>query len=74
MNTSEDFIKEIDGYTIEELELIYETQKDLYTSEEMDYILSWINLNIIIQIIIILQKKPQRIKRRVMRLDILLVF
>lgn len=35
MTTNEEFIKEIEGYSIEELELIYETQKDLYTEEEM---------------------------------------
>ena len=38
MGTNEEFIKEIDGYSIEELELIYETQKDLYTEEEMSLI------------------------------------
>jgi len=35
MNNKTDFLKEIEGYTIEELELIYETQKDLYSEEEM---------------------------------------
>lgn len=35
MSTREDFLKEIGEYSVDELELIYETQKDLYTDEEM---------------------------------------
>ncbi len=35
MNGRDEFLKEIEGYTVEELELIYETQKDLYSEEEM---------------------------------------
>lgn len=34
MSTREDFLKEIGEYSVDELELIYETQKDLYTEEE----------------------------------------
>lgn len=39
----EDFIEEIKNCPLEELELIYETQKDLYTSEEMELISEKIN-------------------------------
>ena len=35
MSSKEDFLKEIKEYSVDELELIYETQKDLYTGEEM---------------------------------------
>ena len=38
MTTKEEFLKEIEEYSSEELELIYETQKDLYTVEEMTLI------------------------------------
>ena len=38
MNNIDDFIKEIQEYSLEELELIYETQKDLYSEEEMQLI------------------------------------
>lgn len=37
MNTQE-FLKEIEQYSIDELELIYDTQKDLYSAEELDAI------------------------------------
>ena len=40
MNSYEDFVKEIEAYTLDELELIYKTQKNLYTSEEMN-IIKW---------------------------------
>lgn len=33
-----DFMKEIEKLTLDELELIFETQKDLYSQEEMDLI------------------------------------
>ncbi len=39
----ENFLEEIKSYTLEDLELIYETQKDLYTSEEMELIFEKIN-------------------------------
>ena len=32
------FLKEIDEYSIDDLELIFDTQKDLYSQEEMDII------------------------------------
>ena len=35
MNNIDDFMKELRGYSLEALELIYETQKDLYSEEEM---------------------------------------
>ena len=35
MNSYEDFVKEYEEYTKEELEMIYETQKELYTEDEM---------------------------------------
>ena len=38
MTTKEEFLKEIEEYSVDELELIYETQKDLYTEEEMSLI------------------------------------
>ena len=38
MSTKEEFLKEIEEYSVDELELIYETQKDLYTGEEMNLI------------------------------------
>lgn len=38
MTTKEEFLKEIEEYSVDELELIYETQKDLYTDEEMTLI------------------------------------
>ena len=38
MNNNEDFLTEIKSYSLDDLELIYETQKDLYTVEEMAYI------------------------------------
>lgn len=39
MNSYEDFLKELEGYSTYELELIYETQQDLYTKEEMNIII-----------------------------------
>lgn len=44
MSTKEEFLKEIEEYSVEELELIYETQKDLYTDEEMILIKKQIEL------------------------------
>lgn len=38
LNNIDNFTKEIQEYSIEELELIYETQKDLYSEEEMQLI------------------------------------
>ncbi len=38
MNDVDAFLKEIQGYSIEELELIYETQKDLYSEDEMQLV------------------------------------
>ena len=38
MNNANYFIKEIQEYTIDELELIYETQKELYSENEMQLI------------------------------------
>lgn len=37
------FMAELEKYTLDELELIYETQKDLYSAEEMDLILQRID-------------------------------
>ena len=51
---NEDFLKEIKEYSIDELELIYETQKDLYTIEEMDMIRKQIEL---------LQKKEKKAEK-----------
>ena len=36
--TQSNFKVEIENYTLDELELIYETQKELYSAEEMDFI------------------------------------
>ena len=44
MTTKEEFLKEIEEYSVDELELIYETQKDLYTAEEMTLIKKQIEL------------------------------
>ncbi len=38
MNNVNDFLKELQDYSLEELELIYETQKDLYSEEEMQLV------------------------------------
>jgi len=44
MKISDEFMEEIKGYSIEDLYLIYETQKDLYTEEEMELIKKQIQL------------------------------
>lgn len=45
MTTKEEFLKEIEQYSVDELELIYETQKDLYTDEEMSLIKKQLELH-----------------------------